>query len=538
MNFNFDKSTKKSGQLIAIALVIILTIVLGGLILNTEKPKAMSEEHEEHSEGEGHSESEGHSEHEENETEESAGVDKKATEAHEKQHAAQPEEVLKGPHGGKLFVKDNYGVEITIFEEDTPPEFRIYTYLNNKALDPAMSKVSVELERLGRESQIFNFAKQQDYLRSDTVVSEPHSFDVHINATYNNKNHTFSYKQVEGRVSMSDKQLTLNAVEILTSGPAKIKSTLKLQGEIKLNADKSVQIVPRVGGIVEAVTVNAGDKVRKGQVLATVSSQMIADIRSDLLAAQKRVGLARTTYEREKQLWEEKISAQQDYLQAQNDLQEAEINLSRVQQKLGALGAGASGYGQARYDIRSPIDGVVTLKKVSQGQVVSEIDSLFEISDLSTVWAEVVIYAKDINTVKSGQRVTIKAAAFDAQATGNISYVGSLVGEQSRTAMARVVLSNPDKTWLPGLPINIELTSNEVDVPLAVSVEGLQSLNEETVVFGRYGVYFEARPITLGRRDDKYVEVLEGLNVGEKYAAANSYLIKADIGKAGASHEH
>ena len=134
--------------------------------------------------------------------------------------------------------------------------------------------------------------------------------------------------------------------------------------------------------------------------------------------------------------------------------------------------------------------------------------------------------------------MTIKAAAFDAQATGNISYVGSLVGEQSRTAMARVVLSNPDKKWLPGLPINIELTSNEVDVPLAVSVEGLQSLNEETVVFGRYGVYFEARPITLGRRDDKYVEVLEGLNAGEKYAAANSYLIKADIGKAGASHEH
>ena len=532
MNLNFDKSSKKNGQVIAIVLVIILTIVLGGLILKSEKPKAMTEEHEEHSEGEGHSD------HEESGTEESAGVDKKTIDAHEKQHAAQPEEILKGPHGGKLFVKDSYGVEITIFEEDTPPEFRIYTYLNNKALDPAMSKVTVELERLGREPQTFNFAKQQDYLRSDTLVSEPHSFDVHINATYNNKNYTFSYKQVESRVSMSDKQLTLNAVEVLTAGPAKIKSTLKLQGEIKLNADKSVLIVPRVGGIIEAVAANAGDKVRKGEVLASVSSQMIADIRSDLLAAQKRVGLARTTYQREKQLWEEKISAQQDYLQAQNDLQEAEINLSRVQQKLGALGAGSSGSGQARYDIRSPIDGVVTLKKVSQGQVVSEIDSLFEISDLSTVWAEVVIYAKDINTVKSGQKVTIKAAAFDAQATGNISYVGSLVGEQSRTAMARVVLNNPDKTWLPGLPVNIELTSNEVDVPLAVSVEGLQSLNEETVVFGRYGTYFEARPITLGRRDDKYVEVLEGLNAGEIYAAANSYLIKADIGKAGASHDH
>lgn len=532
MNLNFDKSSKKNRQVIAIILVIIITIVLGGLILKSEKPKAMSEEHEEHSE------SEGHSEHDEGMSEESSGIDKKAIEEHEKQHASQPQEVLRGPHGGKLFVKDNYGVEIAIFEEDTPPEFRIYTYLNEKALDPALSKVSVNLERLGRKPEIFNFSKEKDYLKSGASVIEPHSFEVHINSLYNNKSYTFSYSQVEGRVSMSDKQLTLNAVEVLTAGPAKIKSTLKLQGEIKLNADKSVQIVPRVGGIVEKVSVNAGDKVRKGQVLATVSSQMITDVRSDLLAAQKRVGLARTTYEREKQLWEEKISAQQDYLQAQHDLQEAEINLNRIQQKLGALGAGASGAGQARYDIRSPIDGVVTLKKVSQGQVVSEIDSLFEVSDLSTVWAEMTIYAKDINTVKTGQQVTVKASAFDAQAVGSIAYVGSLVGEQSRTAMARVVLSNPDKTWLPGLPVNIELISNEVDVPLAVSVEGIQSFNEETVVFGRYGSYFEARPITLGRRDDKYVEVLEGLNIGEKYAAGNSYLIKADIGKAGASHEH
>lgn len=532
MNLNFDKSSKKNRQVIAIILVIIISVVLGGFILKTEKPNAMTEEHEEHAEGEAHSE------HEEGMPEETSGLDKKTIDAHEKQHATQPKEILKGPHGGKLFVKDNYGVEITIFEEDTPPEFRVYTYLNEKPLEPAQSKVNIELERLGAKPEIFNFVKEKDYLKSTAQVTEPHSFDVHINATYNGKSHAFSYQQVEGRVTMSDKQLSMNAVEVLTAGPAKIKSTLKLQGEIKLNADKSVQIVPRVGGIVEKVSVNAGDKVRKGQVLATISSQMIADVRSDLLAAQKRVGLARTTYEREKQLWEEKISAQQDYLQAQNDLQEAEINLSRVQQKLGALGAGTSGAGQTRYDIRSPIDGVVTLKKVSQGQVVSEIDNLFEVSDLSTVWAEMTIYAKDINAVKSGQQVTVKSTAFDAHATGTIAYVGSLVGEQSRTAMARVVLNNPDKTWLPGLPVNIELTSNEVDVPVAISVEGIQTLRDWTVAFGRYGQFFEARPLVLGRMDDKYVEVLEGLKAGDKYAAGNSYLIKADIGKAGASHDH
>ena len=116
--------------------------------------------------------------------------------------------------------------------------------------------------------------------------------------------------------------------------------------------------------------------------------------------------------------------------------------------------------------------------------------------------------------------------------------MGALVGEQSRTAMARVVINNANQTWLPGLPVNIELVSDEVKVPLAVSVEGIQTLNDWSVVFGRYGEYFDARPLTLGRRDNKYVEVLSGIEVGDRYAAGNSFLIKADIGKAGASHDH
>lgn len=323
---------------------------------------------------------------------------------------------------------------------------------------------------------------------------------------------------------------------MLTAGPANIQSILHLQGEIKLNADKNVHIVPRVGGIVVSVAANAGDKVRKGQVLASISSQSIANIRSDLLAAQKRMGLARTTYAREKQLWEDKISAQQDYLQAQHDLQEAEIDTDRIQQKLAVLGA--SSKGQARYEIRSPIDGVITNKQLSQGQVVAETDDIFEVADLSSVWVEMMIYATDINTVKTGQKVTVQATAFDAQAVGTISYVGALVGEQSRTATARVVLSNADNIWRPGLPVNIALISDEIEVPLAVSVEGIQTLKDWTVVFGRYGEYFEAKPLKLGRRDDKYAELLQGINAGDKYAAGNSFLIKADIGKAGAAHDH
>lgn len=504
---------QKHKQIAAISAVILIGIILALLILNTEKPHAIDEEHA----AEANIENATHDEH---------------------AHSAQPQEILKGQHGGKLFTQDGYGVEITIFEQNVAPEFRVYAYQNGEILNPATSTITIQLDRLGSKSQMINFVKENDYQKSTTEVKEPHSFKVNITTKHNNRTYQFAYDQVEARVQISDKQLTLNSIEVLTAGPASIKAVLNLQGEIKLNADKSVHIVSRVGGIVESVTVNAGDKVKKGQVLASISSQTIADMRSDLLAAQKRMNLARSTYVREKQLWEEKISAQQDYLQAQHDLQTAEIDVQRLQQRLNAVGADVNAKGLTRYEIRSSIDGVVTNKQISQGQVVSEIDSLYEISDLSTVWVEMTIYAKDINTVKVGQKVTIKATAFEAQATGVISYVGALVGEQSRTAMARVVLSNANRTWLPGLPVNIELVSDEVEVPVAVSVEGIQTLRDWSVVFGRYGEYFEARPLVLGRRDDKYVEVLEGIQAGDRYAAGNSFLIKADIGKAGASHDH
>lgn len=457
-----------------------------------------------------------------------------ASSAH--QHVAQPPEILKGPHGGKLFTQGAFGLEVTIYEREVPPEFRVYFYWQQAPIDPGLVQLDLTLTRLGRQPQVFGFSQEKDYLKGHTEVVEPHSFAVALAAEYRHQHYTFSYQQVEARVSLSAAQVLHNNIEVLTAGPASIQSTLKLLGEIKLNADKSVRIVPRVEGVVASVHANAGDTVRQGQVLAVVSSQQVAEVRSELQAASKRLNLAQATYAREKQLWEEKVSAQQDYLQAQHALQESEINVARIQQTLSALGAGASG--QTRYEIRAPISGVVTGKQISQGQVVGPADTIFEVADLSTVWTEVTIYAKDLKTVRVGQQVTVKSAAFDAQSTGTIAYISALVGEQSRTATARVVLPNPHRQWLPGLPVNVALVAEEVKVPVAVSVEGLQTLRDWTVVFGRYGEYFEARPLKLGRRDEQSVEVLEGLAAGEQYAAGNSFVIKADLGKAGASHDH
>ena len=346
-------------------------------------------------------------------------------------------------------------------------------------------------------------------------------------------------EEKESHIAMTDMQIKQSGVQIATAGPARIGSGFRLIGEIHLNEDRTVHIVPRLSGLVETVLSSAGDRVRKDQVLAVISSQSLADQRSDLLAAQKRLALARTTLAREKQLWEEKISAEQDYQQARQAASEAEIAVHSAMQKLVSLRAGsAPGGNLTRYEIRSPIDGVITAKAITVGEVLKDDSSIFTVADLATVWAEMTIYPKDLNVVKVGQKAIVKATAFDSQSTGTISYVSSLVGKETRAATARIVLPNPEGMWRPGLAVNIDLIAGEVEAPVVIATEAVQTLADKTTVFVREGDKFEPRPVQLGRSDEQWSEVIVGIKAGEQYASKNSFILKAEAGKGEASHDH
>lgn len=342
------------------------------------------------------------------------------------------------------------------------------------------------------------------------------------------------------RASFTDEQLRHNGIRLATAGPVRIAGTLELMGEVKLNQDRSVVVTPRLAGVVQAVRVNAGDRVQRGQVLAVVTSPALADQRAEALAAEKRLALARQTHDREKKLWEDKISAQQDYLAARQALQEAEITVERERQKLAALGAsGGSGtQGLAQLEIRAPIAGVVVDKKISVGEALKEDTAIFQLADLSSVWVELVVPAQDLARLQPGAHTRVKATAFDAEGEGKLSYIGSLVGEQSRSATARVVLANPNGVWRPGLPVSVTLTHGEVDVPVAVTLDAVQTLEGRSVVFVRRAQQFETLVVKTGRADGKHVEIVHGLPAGERYAARNSFIVKAELGKSEAAHEH
>jgi cobalt-zinc-cadmium efflux system membrane fusion protein len=269
--------------------------------------------------------------------------------------------------------------------------------------------------------------------------------------------------------------------------------------------------------------------------LAVIASTGLTDYRSELLSAQKRLDLARVTYERQKKLSEEGILAKKDYLQAQQAMREMEVAVHNAQQKLIALGTSphvsADANALNRYEIRAPFDGMVVDKHLALGEAVKEDANIFTISDLSSVWAEIIVSAKDLSVVRVGKNVTVKATAFDSQATGTVSYVGSLMGEQTRTAKARAVLANPQMAWRPGLFITVELVDKETEVPTAISSDAIQTINDKPTVFIRVSDGFIAQSVTTGLSDGKVTEIVQGLKSGTQYAANGSFVIKAEQGK-------
>ncbi len=333
-------------------------------------------------------------------------------------------------------------------------------------------------------------------------------------------------------VMMDDGQVSASGIVVAAAGAAQIASVVQFPGEIQLNDDRTVHVVPRVPAIAEAVLVSTGQTVRKGQALAVFSSQVISEQRSALQSAQKRRSLALTVHDLEKKLWEQKITAEQDFLQAQAALREAEIAVENAQQKLSALGVAAgTGTGLNRFELRAPYDGLVVERKLSVGEAVREDTHIMTISDMSSVWVEVSIPAKDLPLLRVGAKVLVRATAFDAKATGTVAFVGALVGEQTRMARARILLANPQGTWRPGLFVSIEVNAANLQVPVAVETEAVQTLGNRQVVFVREEKRFVPRSVKLGISDDKYIEVLEGLPAGTPYAAQGSYIIKSELTK-------
>ncbi len=459
-----------------------------------------------------------------------------------------PLEYPRGPHGARLLTGADLQVEMTIYETGVEPHFRIYPLdRDGRAIPPGEITLRVELHRLGGRIDRIAFVPEADYLRGEAVVEEPHSFDVKVFAARNGRTQEWSYSQVEGKVQLADDTLKSAGIEILAVGPRHMTTTFEVPGEIKADATRVAHVVPRLQGVVVEVLRKQGDHVRAGELMATINSRELADAKSAYLAAAQRVQFARVALDREENLWKKKISAEQEYLEARRAFDEVQLAHEVASQKLLALGlsqATVTALGNAppgslsRYEIRSPIAGTVIERDLTIGEAVPADRNIFVIADLSSVWIEASIPAKDLVNVRQGQAAAVLAPDAGLEARGQVSFIGALIGEQNRRATARIVLPNTGGAWRPGSFVTVKLEQSAATVALAVPIEAIQAFRDWQVVFVRYGDWFEARPLVLGRTDGGWIEVLSGLKAGERYAATNSFAVKAEIGKLGATHDH
>ena len=281
----------------------------------------------------------------------------------------------------------------------------------------------------------------------------------------------------EGRVEMNAAKLKNANLVVEEAGAHTIRTTLPLYGKVAANEETTAHVSPRFAGIVKSVRKRLGDPVTKGEVLAVVESN--------------------------------------DSLRS--------------------------------YDVKSEIAGTITAKDVTLGELVNDQKVMFTVTDLSSVYVDLNVYREDFGQLKVGQAVLLGAAQRDtASGTADeplriestINYLSPFGAENTQSMLARAVVINPSGELRPGLFVNALAVTGEVEAPIAIRAEAIQIMDQKPVVFVQEGDSFEARPVEIGQRDPTWVEIVSGVLPGDKYVAGNSFILKAEIGKEGAAHEH
>jgi len=399
-----------------------------------------------------------------------AGCAKPAPEedAHGAIEAAHAEE--RGPQGGRLFSGDSIRLELVIAEDGIPPEFRAFLYdSHNKSLPPSDTRLAVVLERFAGRRDSLPFRAESEFLRSLGSVAEPHSFKAHVLLDWRGRRQTWTYEQHEGRVELRPEAVIGGEIETGVAGPRAIEVRVQTPGEVRLNAERVVQIRPRFPGVVQSLSGRLGDIVGAGDRLAVVhSNESLTD-----------------------------------------------------------------------YEIVSPMRGTIVAREVAIGQGVDHESVLYTIADLSTVWVDFALFPQIASQVRRGQAVRIRMGSGDSLvAAGTISYVGPLLEQDTRVAYGRVVLANPAGRWSPGMYVGAAITVDRFRADVAVPEAAIVRTSRGAGIFRADGSTFELQPVVPGRSDGTWTEILEGLEPGAWIVIRNAYLLKAELGKSEATHDH
>lgn len=191
------------------------------------------------------------------------------------------------------------------------------------------------------------------------------------------------------------------------------------------------------------------------------------------------------------------------------------------------------------YQVKSEINGVVIKRNINLGMNLSGQETIFVVSNLSTVWGDFNIYSQDLSRVQLGDMIEVTSLNGSISEPATISYLSPYGNESTQSVVARVQLNNAKDLWKPGLFISGEIIAETIAIPVAVKEIALQTVKDQDVVFvSVHNNEFEAVPVIVGRKNKEWVEIKSGLKSGDRYVSENSFILKADLEKSDAEHEH
>ena len=347
-----------------------------------------------------------------------------------------------------------------------------------------------------------------------------------------------------------------SAVETEIVSPQSIAGVIPATGKILVPENGVAMIGPVNQGRIVRLYAGQGTRVRKGQRLADLESadidqaeadylKALADYENALRSSAAEVKLAQQSYDRNKQLYEQKITAGKNLQSAEHDLEVAKaagensVNgtkaaLTAARRKLLILGLNDATIDAltkktdlaATFSLNSPIDGIVVERNATVGASVGTDANLFKIIDLSRVWIDADVFEKDLPRVRTGQEVKLKVTAFpDSTFSGRVILINSVVDPETRTVKVRTEVANPDGRLKPDMFANVQIVTDLNRA--AISIPQSAVLNDEgkTIVFVADGNGYQKRQVQAGIQNNDRVEIVDGLKAGDKVVVKGNYLL-------------
>lgn len=333
-----------------------------------------------------------------------------------------------------------------------------------------------------------------------------------------------------------------------------IREGIQATANIRPNEYRLTHVSPRIEGKAVKVLAELGDHVKPGDTLAQLDSIELGTKKSEFLQARTALLVAKANYEREKRLFEQRISSEKDYLDAKGAYQQSLAAYQAAFEALELVGLShqdvealiqkkGDHHPLSAFSLTAPQTGTIIARHITPGELVTPRDKPFTIADLSTVWILLDIYEKDLVNVQESANVEITVNAYPRKTfQGSLVYLGDTLNPETRTVEARVEIPNPDGRLRPGMfaRASIASASSKGKEALVVPQDAIQHIKDKPVAFveKRPGTY-EKRTVTLGSQDDPYVEVLAGLNEGERVVTKGSFYLKSVLlGEKLGGHSH